>query len=210
MSIPPPLGYEFTVDWFSRCIPVWNDIVPRFKPKRILEIGSYEGRSTCYLIEKFGGAGGLEIHCVGTWEGGVEHDKTSMPGVERRFDNNVAFAKKTIGKPVEIKKHKRHSSLALAELITFGQVQKFDVVYIDGSHQAADVLTDCVLSFQLLRVNGLMIFDDYIWTNEATGKQDAFNLPKPAIDAFLNIFQRKMRLFENVPLYQLYAVKTGP
>jgi len=36
----------------------------------------------------------IEILCVDTWEGGIEHDKKTMPEVERRFDHNVAIAKK--------------------------------------------------------------------------------------------------------------------
>ena len=54
-----------------------------------------------------------------------------------------------------------------------------------------------------------MIFDDYIWSMEVMGKQDLLNMPKPAIDAFLNIFQRKMQIVRGAPVYQLYAAKTG-
>jgi hypothetical protein len=43
--------YEFTRDWFSQNVPVWRQIISRDKPTKILEIGSFEGRSTCRIIE---------------------------------------------------------------------------------------------------------------------------------------------------------------
>jgi len=201
-------GYEFSIDWFAGNIPVWDQLIPKFAPARFLEIGSYEGRSACHTIETYTAQRAIELHCVDTWEGGVEHDKSTMSDVERRFDKNVALAQTKAKNPAMIVKHKKLSHLALADLIASRQLGKFDVIYIDGSHQAPDVLTDCVLSYQLLRNGGLMMFDDYLWSMEDMGKQDSFNMPKPAIDAFLNIFQRKMFIVRGAPVYQLYAVKT--
>ena len=44
---------EFTNNWFGRnAEKIWDQLLPQIKPTKILEIGSYEGRSTCYLIEK--------------------------------------------------------------------------------------------------------------------------------------------------------------
>ncbi len=201
--------YEFTNDWFDQNIPVWDTLIPRFNPKKILEVGAYEGRATCHLIEKFSVQNELEIHCIDTWQGGVEHEKSAMSAVEARFNRNIDIAIRKAGNRAKVIKHKSFSNLALAELLTLGRVPTFDVVYIDGSHQAPDVLGDAVMSFQLLRVGGLMIFDDYIWSMEPMGKQDPLNMPKPAIDAFLNIFQRKMQVVRGAPVYQLYAAKVG-
>ena len=67
--------YEFTADWFSGHVRFWDGLMEQLKPSRILEIGSYEGRSTCYLIEKCSQVGRLEIYCVDTWAGGVEHER---------------------------------------------------------------------------------------------------------------------------------------
>lgn len=39
----------------------------------------------------------------------------------------------------------------------------FDLIYIDGSHMRLDVLTDAVMAWQLLRVHGILVFDDYEW-----------------------------------------------
>ncbi len=201
--------YEFTNEWFVQNIPIWDKLVPMYEPRKFLEIGAYEGRSACYFIEKFGGQGPIELHCIDTWEGGVEHDHSEMSAVERRFDKNITVAQSKIGNRASVTKHKKYSQIALADLIAARKLQEFDVIYIDGSHQAPDVLTDCVMAFQLLRVGGLMIFDDYIWSMEPIGKQDPLNMPKPAVDAFLNLFQRKMILVRGAPVYQLYAAKVA-
>ncbi|MDX2143832.1 MAG: class I SAM-dependent methyltransferase [Rhodospirillaceae bacterium] len=207
--MPATPAYDFTQDWFSKHVPVWNKLLPSFAPRKYLEIGSYEGRSACYIIDRFSADASLDIHCIDTWEGGVEHGKVAMGDVERRFDANIALARQSAKHPAHVTKHKKRSHVALAELMTTGHALSFDVVYIDGSHQAPDVLADAVLSFPLLRVDGLMIFDDYLWSEDRAGKQDAFGMPKPAIDAFLNIYQRKMLIAENAPLSQLYVKKNA-
>jgi hypothetical protein len=70
------------------------------------------------------------------------------------------------------------------------------------------VLLDAVLAFQLLRVGGLIIFDDYLWEHDPTTPPDHYELPKPAIDAFVNINRRKLKLFK-LPTSQIYAQKTA-
>ena len=95
------------------------------------------------------------------------------------------------------------------KLITKGDkfyFSDFDFIYIDGSHQAPDVLYDALLSFRLLRVGGIMVFDDYLWAENIGFEHDPIRCPKPAIDAFTNIYCRKV-LTLTQPLYQLYVQK---
>jgi predicted O-methyltransferase YrrM len=199
--------YEFTTDWFSDFIEIWDPLIDQFKPLRMIEIGSFEGRSAVYLIEKCAENGPVELFCVDTWQGGVEHDAGIMGDVEKRFDRNVAAALAQIGGRGRVGKIKSPSNAALTKLLAADGAGKFDLIYIDGSHQAPDVLADAVLAFQLLKVGGLMIFDDYLWSIEEEGQQDPLNMPKPAIDAFLNIYQRKMSVLWGIPIVQLYAKK---
>ena len=71
--------YDFTNNWFEDSAKgVWDSLIPQINPTRILEIGSYEGASTCFLIEKLAASKEIEIHCVDTWEGGVEHAEVNM------------------------------------------------------------------------------------------------------------------------------------
>jgi len=205
----PTDDYEFSADWFSHYIPVWNQLLERLKPSRLLEIGSFEGRSTCHLVEICAGFGPIEVCCVDTWEGGVEHDRNAMPEVEQRFNHNIAIAKARAKFAVTVRKFKTTSTGALAHLLASKEAP-FDFVYVDGSHQAPDVLADAVLAFQLMRVGGIMIFDDYLWRLGPDGSQDPLNMPKPAIDAFINMFQRKLRIISGLPIYQLHIEKLFP
>jgi predicted O-methyltransferase YrrM len=202
-----PAGYQFTQDWFAQNVPIWDKLVPRHTPRKVLEVGSYEGRSACYFIETCARERDLEIHCIDTWQGGIEHNQVAMSDVEARFDHNVAVARSRTPHKIKLVKHRSLSKAALAKLIVVDPVGTFDVIYIDGSHQAPDVLTDAVMAFQLLRVGGMMIFDDYLWSMEPLGQQDPLNMPKPAVDAFMNIFQRKMYVVRGAPVYQLFATK---
>lgn len=201
--------YQFTNNWFENIPkPVWEQIVPQIKPRRILEIGSYEGASIVYLIEKLCPEFSIEVRCIDTWSGGIEHTGTNMSDVEARFDKNVAHAQSIFPGKVALHKHKGYSDQILPELLVQGFRNYFDFIYIDGSHQAPDVLVDAVLSFKLLKVGGVIAFDDYLWSEQLPGGVDPIRCPKPAIDAFTNIYCRKLSLIQ-APLYQLYIQKTA-
>ena len=43
--------------------------------------------------------------------------------------------------------------------------QSFDFIYIDGSHNGEDILSDAIESYKLLNTEGLIIFDDVVNTN---------------------------------------------
>jgi hypothetical protein len=72
-------------------------------------------------------------------------------------------------------------------LVAAGKQGYFDFIYVDGSHQAPDVLADAFLSFRLLRENGVIAFDDYLWQEALPDGIDSIRCPKLAIDAFTNI-----------------------
>ena len=83
----------------------------------------------------------------------------------------------------------------------------FDFVYVDGSHEAPDVLADALLAHRLVRAGGVIAFDDYLWSPLPDGEQDHYLLVKPAVDAYVNAFQRKVRVLQGLPAYQLYVQK---
>lgn len=207
MNEPP--AYQFTNAWFSLAAKsVWDQLIPRVNPTRILEIGSYEGASTCYLIDTLASRKDIEIHCVDSWEGGVEHKNAGfdMSAVEQRFLHNVKLAAERSANKVDIQRHKAYSDVALAKLLADGKQNYFDFIYVDGSHQAPDVLCDAVLSFRLLRAGGVLAFDDYLWDEGLPNGLDPIRCPKLAIDSFTNIYARKIRVLRE-PLYQLYVEK---
>lgn len=202
--------YSFTVDWFSPCIPIWQNLFAGLPgPTRILEIGSYEGRSAAWLIENVFAAGARgEMVCVDTWQGGVEHRAVEMAAVEARFLHNVAVARSRSRADVSVRVCKGASSGMMASLLAEGLGLAFDAVHVDGSHQCPDVLCDLVLSFQLCRVGGLILCDDYGWSQEEHGAEDLLNQPKLAVDSFVNCYRRKLELI-GINLRQAYLRKTS-
>lgn len=171
----------FTTDWFSGNIERWNQYKDEFydKPNQYcLEIGSWEGRASLYIAENFCNGEGSHLICIDTWQGSREHPDDSTNGLYERFhsnaqcfiDNNKIIPRKGTSKEV---------LLDLNNKLQAGALQKFNFIYIDGSHDAKDVLMDAVLSWELLSVGGIMIFDDYEWGDYGDCG------PKPAIDGFL-------------------------
>ncbi len=208
-------GYAFTRTWFAKNAPAWANVFANLRPAAVLEIGSFEGYSACWAIgqAQLIGSDAFELHCIDSWQGGIEHQPGSkeaveMAAVERRFTANIAKARQDSGVArLDVQVHKGLSHLALGDLIAQRKLGYFDLIYIDGSHQAPDVLSDAVMSFPLLRVGGIMVFDDYLWSIDEQGHQDLLAMPKPAIDAFANLFIRKMSVMKGGTRDQLFLRK---
>lgn len=201
-------NYHFNSDWFTHNIPSLTAILDYLKPKRILEIGSFEGRSTVFFIEQaLKHQTELEIHCIDSWEGGAEHiDTWNMSKVEQQFNENLTLAL-TKFDSVKLHKHRGYSHPQMIQLLANGFEGYFDYIYIDGSHEAPDVLFDALLAHRLVRVGGIISFDDYLWSPNMPGQDDHYMLVKPAVDHYVNTYQRQLQVIQNLPGYQLHITK---
>jgi predicted O-methyltransferase YrrM len=224
--------YQFTKDWFNWAPEVWTQLTPMLpERKSFLEIGSFEGRSSIWIIENMMNPGDW-IDCVDTWEGGEEHFEEDMGSVEKRFKYNVNLAlggavveerdaehkfpypvhtryaspAPTEGQRKRLYKYKCTSTQYLGSKLAGCVDNKnlFDFIYIDGSHIAKDVLTDACMAWPLLSPKGLMVFDDYLWSPSA---RDILHRPKIAIDAFTNLFAEEVEIVHVG--YQLVVRKKG-
>jgi hypothetical protein len=201
------VGKELTTNWTSRNYQLWAEtLAPRRKePLRILEIGSWEGRSALFFMNYLPNA---SIVCVDTFAGALEHRSWpiwqriwQLRGIERRFDRNLL----EFGGRVQ--KRKQDSLVALGELGIEGR--QFDLIYIDGSHLAIDVYRDGMLAWPLATPGCVLIFDDY---QRKRGPQSDW--PGIGIDAFLDavkgsyeelfrchqiVIRKTLNLFSNMP-----------
>jgi predicted O-methyltransferase YrrM len=203
------MEYQFTENWFVNHLPIWRGLFSKYLPERILEVGSFEGRSASYITEECPSL--RQLVCIDMWEDYTgmhrEFAGVQMSRVEKTFDDNMVVAQRRRSSPIDFRKIKDKSAHALATLVA--ERQTFDLIYIDGSHIASDVLTDAVFAFQLLRLGGVMILDDYLWRDKDTGGKDILHAPKAAIDAFTNIFYKKISVMPCGIPDQIYLEKAA-
>ena len=164
---------NFSTDWFTSRLIYWLDAFERHPlpaNPEILEIGSWEGMSSLFILGTWPDA---HLTCVDAWTDSAVHAmRFDMASVESRFDANLA------AHADRLTKHKGFSS----SYFQSGPAREsFDLIYVDGSHQYADVRQDSFEGFDLLKPGGIMIFDDYL-SSFGTDKMDS---PAPAIHELL-------------------------
>jgi predicted O-methyltransferase YrrM len=188
----------FSTDWAGNHFFLWAELLHplREKPARILEIGSWEGRSALFFLNYLPLSC---IVCIDPFEGNVEHRldpdfQPLVPKAEAQFDFNLAaFADR-------VEKIKGSSTIVLPTLGITGR--RFDLAYIDGSHMAADVYSDAVLTWPMMEPGGIVIFDDYEWEwDMGNGRQR----PRLGIDSFLAAFRGQYRELHRA--YQIVIAK---
>lgn len=200
--------YEFTTDWFSGHIANWTRVFDKHVGARpsILEIGSFEGRSACWMIERMARVhDGGELFCVDPWVGNdVPTAGRDLSRAERLFDRNVGLARSRFP-GVTVHKMKEFSVDALSLLIP-DHAKSFDLIYVDGDHTAKAALTDLVLAHYLCKDDGIIIVDDYLWEYQGSVMQG----PKPGVDAYTSIFADEVEQIRHIPVYQVFLKKRKP
>lgn len=202
------MDYQFTNDWFAAHKAVWLELFAKVQPKKVLEIGSFEGQSTTFIIENIAGRAGASVYCIDPWQawvGSVRYDQATMTSAENLFKRNTGLALEKVGGKVALNVLKGRSDDHMPALIAGGHKGSFDMIYVDGSHTAADAMVDLTLAYLLCRVGGLIICDDYLWFG---GGGNPAMEPKMAVDAFTNAFRQRISIWR-APLYQLYLTKVG-
>lgn len=168
------MTYFFSVDWFTNNIEHWDKYLKKYKGEKVraLEIGSYEGRSTIWLLENILTHKDAKIDCI---------DNFIKKNTFDTFIKNMeAFKKKyTL--------YKKDSSLALKDPKVLKQ--EYDIIYIDADHHSRHVLEDLVLSWPLLKAGGTLIIDD-----NTDSKEHDNRCPKPAINSFLNAYANELKV----------------
>jgi predicted O-methyltransferase YrrM len=177
-------GKQFTTDWASDNFTLWRRVLSPLRKKslRILEIGSWEGRSALFLLNFFPSA---TITCIDTFEGG-HHERIDCAGklarIEDRFDYNLA--------PFRSRAEKL-KCLSQDGLCLLGEQQRrYDLAYIDGSHLPVDVAADSEGVWPLIDPGGVIIWDDY----KLGGDLPLDQRPQGAIDALLSKHDGSYRL----------------
>jgi predicted O-methyltransferase YrrM len=142
-TLPGQDERRFSCNWQFPHAETWKvvmaDLVNR-ADVRVLELGSWEGRSACWLLDHVLTHPTAHIVCADVFD-----------GCEDVFDAN------TRGYGSKVVKLKGRIPDTLRGL----PFASFDVVYADASSIATRELEDAVIGWRLVKVGGLLICDDY-------------------------------------------------
>jgi hypothetical protein len=158
------------------------------RPAKILEVGTYTGTSLINIVKLIPDSLGVGIDKWSNYTDTKDLESNLMEyieplEVEKTFYKNIA-AEKLTDKIIGIK---GDSKEILLKMLQIGE--KFDFIYVDGSHKALDCYVDIFLSWQLLNKGGIMGIDDYFYFTE-----NKLESPFEAINNFLENNKSQYRI----------------
>jgi predicted O-methyltransferase YrrM len=169
-------GYVFTEHYAAQHTQYWLEYLSHLRDKpnvRFLEVGSFEGDSAIWFLENILTHPTATITCI---------DPFLRAGSEARFDHNVRVSA-CDSKLIKVKGRSESLMPAMEQ-------GAYDAIYIDGNHDAVNVLMDAVAGWRLLKEGGIMIFDDYQWRPD----RPPTARPQMAIDLFLGVMSSGLTL----------------
>ena len=183
--------YEFTYDWFTSAVPIWTRVLAPYagRPEtHYLEVGVFEGRSAIWMLNN------ILTHPTSTLTG-----IDLFPGdLKERYLANLQLSG-AAEKAITIAGRSQDELRNL-------KPDSYDIIYIDGGHTADMVLADAVLCWDLLKVGGLLIFDDYRWKRE---EYPAEVRPGVSIESFITAYRNFLELV-HLDYQAIVRKKEGP
>jgi hypothetical protein len=153
-----------TRSWTSRFIQNIDPFITDFptRPINYMEIGVFAGVTAQYMLEnvlihpgsRLTGIDVWDIKCYG--EGCFPKNEIGKKRYTDMMDNLENIRKKYISKVTWLK-GKSTDMLVDSKF----KRNSFDLIYIDGDHRCFSVLMDFAHTWPLLKVGGIMVFDDY-------------------------------------------------
>ena len=177
---------NFSQKWFLNNFEIFTFFLPKDKSLKFdyLEVGCYEGLSSFYVLSEYKS---VNAFFLDIWDMPNPNSKTLSHNfglIEKAFDQNLSG--------FNFKKMKDDSVISMRKLLK--ENVHFDFIYIDGSHNGEDILSDAIEAFKILKVNGLMFFDDFLQHDDNRILQSYVG-----IDKFLSLYSDylKIEYFQN-------------
>lgn len=172
----PANHYTIPERWdnFTMHVPIWRQVLNHFfegrTDLRFLELGTGNGLCANFLLDSYS--------CY--------VDTVDIEELRIVKENDIEYSVSTINnlKPFIDSNRCTFHEMSTKDFLYTNLDNRYDFIYIDASHDKDWVLFDAVNSFNLLKADGLMIFDDYGWGDCGKG-----------IDSFLNCFEGRIEVF---------------
>jgi hypothetical protein len=181
--------YNFTEGWYDALLNSdyaiannnsgQNIHIDPAKKRQIVEIGVYEGASSCFWSDFYLDHEESSLISIDPFTGSEEHLRNpekyaGLSKLERTARENIAKSK-NCGKIEIIKGLSQHVYADLSK--RFGDEPWIDLLYIDGAHDSVSVARDIILYVPMVKPGGIVFFDDYAHPDV-----------KRAVDMSLNAF----------------------
>ena len=177
---------SFSNKWFLNNFDIFSFFLPQDKNSKFnyLEVGCFEGLSSFFVLSEYKA---VDATLLDIWDMPNPNSKTlshNFNSIENTFDDNLSRFNFT--------KIKDDSVIAMRKL--FKQNKSFDFIYIDGSHNGEDILSDAIEAFKILKKEGLIFFDDFLQYDKNRTLQSY-----DGIEKFLNLYSNylKIEYFQN-------------
>ena len=159
---------------------------------RVLEVGTYAGTSLIEMLRVLPEATGVAID---RWTNYDEDGLASLQMLEERQIESVFHENlRSAGVSGRVQALKGDSVELLLHLVE--QKERFDFIYVDGSHKCIDCYTDMALSWRLLKRGGTMVVDDYEYKKERIASGFVLDYPMKGVDHFLSKYEGTYRVLD--------------
>lgn len=137
----------------------YSQMVNRFPTNsKFVEIGCWKGKSSAYIaVEIINSKKIIDLICIDTWEGSIEHKTDSYPEVK----NLYAIFKENM-KPLD--GYYTDMKMTSLKASTFFENNSVDFVFIDASHEYEDVKNDILTWLPKIKKGGVLAGHDY-WSD---------------------------------------------
>ena len=172
-------------NWFAGvskdCFEQYLEHFKKQENLNFLQVGVFTGDASVWLADNILTGKNSKLYDVDTWLGSDEdaHHVMDFADVEHTYDAKVKGYE-------NILKYKMDSATFFSK-----ELGAFDFIYVDADHTAEGVYKDAMNSWQFLKPNGILAFDDYTWGD---GLPDQSLAPRQGIDKFLDKYNGNYHL----------------
>jgi len=185
-----PNWFHATAEANFQAITLDENNVPFRSEIHVLQLGAFAGHASEWITTHLLTHPKSTLLDVDTWAGSPDestHANLNFERIEAEYDERTEPWRQDDGAKIYKMKCTTHEFFT-----NFPIDPEYDFIYIDADHTAVAVLEDAIESHRVLKVGGILAFDDYTWANlDENGEAQPYLQPKLGIDAFCWVYRNK-------------------